>query len=80
MTFGLMLRREMLVGDCCNYLDLILANLRRALEGNRFTLNQKDEDERTALHWAAATGHPNIVDYLCGLGADVNTTDEGLSP
>jgi ankyrin repeat protein len=36
---------------------------------------------RTALHKAAFFGHAHVVEYLCGLGADVNAQDaDGDTP
>jgi cytohesin len=36
---------------------------------------------RTALHWAAVTGHKGVVDILLNHGADVNAADsKGMTP
>ncbi|KAI9340248.1 26S proteasome non-ATPase regulatory subunit 10 [Obelidium mucronatum] len=35
-----------------------------------------DEDQRTALHWAASGKHINVVEYLISKGADVNAQDD----
>ncbi|KAI7856371.1 prosome, macropain 26S subunit, non-ATPase, 10, isoform CRA_c [Circinella umbellata] len=44
-------------------------------------LNEKDEDDRTPLHWACSGGHGDIVDYLISKGALVNAIDDsGWSP
>ncbi|KAI8593420.1 ankyrin repeat-containing domain protein [Geranomyces variabilis] len=37
----------------------------------------KDEDGRTALHWAASGKHLEITRALLAAGADATTTDEG---
>jgi hypothetical protein len=29
-------------------------------------LKERDEDERTSLHWASASGHVNVLEYLHG--------------
>lgn len=38
-------------------------------------VNRGDYDARTALHLAAAAGHPHIISYLIEKGANVNTVD-----
>jgi hypothetical protein len=46
-------------------------------------INRKDEDGRTALHWAAANKptpgkmHAECVEHLIKVGAKVNTHDDG---
>lgn len=35
-------------------------------------VNVKDEDGRTALHWAAGTGYENIAELLLKSGANIN--------
>jgi len=35
-------------------------------------VNHKDEDLRTALHWAAINGHDALAQALLGAGVDVN--------
>lgn len=44
--------------------------VRWIVEYSRASLNESDEDHRTALHYAAESGHPGIFEYLtdrCGL-------------
>ncbi|OZJ03901.1 hypothetical protein BZG36_03284 [Bifiguratus adelaidae] len=44
-------------------------------------LNAVDDDDRTPLHWAAAGGHDDIVDFLLGQGAKVDAADDsGWTP
>eukprot|EP00761_Pharyngomonas_kirbyi_P013285 gb/GECH01013312.1/.p1 GENE.gb/GECH01013312.1/~~gb/GECH01013312.1/.p1 ORF type:complete len:231 (+),score=77.21 gb/GECH01013312.1/:1-693(+) len=40
------------------------------------SVNEKDEDERTALHWATSGGHDSIVNFLLNQDADILQSDE----
>jgi len=42
-------------------------------------IDSKDEDERTALHWAASAARLNVVSYLLEKGANPDSTDESKS-
>lgn len=46
--------------------------LKCLLEKNLGLLHVLDTQNQSALLWAASRGHWEIVDYLAGLGADVN--------
>lgn len=50
--------------------------------GNPISINQKDERERTLLHWAAARGHIELTDLLLAQsGIDINVKDKkGWTP
>ena len=39
------------------------------------SINEGDNDRRTALHAAAANGHLRVIKLLCESGANVNVTD-----
>lgn len=39
-------------------------------------INAMNNDGRTALHFAAAYGHPELVTFLCGQRANVNAMDK----
>lgn len=39
-------------------------------------MTDKDDDKRTALHWAAAKGKEAAVKFILAQGADPNTADE----
>jgi acetoin utilization deacetylase AcuC-like enzyme len=43
---------------------------------NGATLETTDEEGYTALHWAAGCGNHVVLDYLCGLGANVNAQSQ----
>jgi ankyrin repeat protein len=43
---------------------------------NRVDVNARDEEQLTALHWAALAGHSRVVEQLCTSGARVNVKDE----
>ena len=44
-------------------------------------LNQRDSENKTALHWAANKHHTDVVQVLIDAGADIDTKDnEGHSP
>ncbi|KMZ67150.1 Acyl-CoA Binding Protein [Zostera marina] len=48
---------------------------------NGVSVNLRDSDERTALHWAVDRGHLHLVDILISNGADINAKDnEGQTP
>ena len=50
--------------------------LRSHIEAKSFPVNQTDTEERTALHWAAASGHTTLVEYLLAQKAQPQTCDE----
>jgi ankyrin repeat protein len=43
-----------------------------SLETNTIDINFMDDVGQTLLNWAAAFGTPEIIEYLCAKGADVN--------
>jgi len=53
-----------------------------ALLAQGATLDAKDEDERTPLHWASATGRFDVVEFLLDeAGVRVNVQDDaGWTP
>lgn len=56
---------------CCWAYEGETGRLRSALEDNAKLLTKKDSHERTALHWACASGQTEIVKILLRLGAEV---------
>ncbi|XP_038686760.1 acyl-CoA-binding domain-containing protein 1 isoform X2 [Tripterygium wilfordii] len=55
-------------------------NLLKCIESG-VSVDAKDSEGRTPLHWAVDRGHLNIVEKLVGRNADVNTKDnEGQTP
>ena len=51
------------------------------VENNNIDLNTVDVNKTTALHIAAKSGHPKIVEYLLEHGADVTLKDyKGRNP
>jgi len=49
--------------------------VRVAVTGKEAEVDCRDADGRTPLHWACAGGSVDTVEYLIGLGADVNNRD-----
>jgi ankyrin repeat protein len=47
----------------------------KAIQGTANMQSAEAHSNRTALHKAAFFGHAHVVEYLCGLGAGVNTPD-----
>ncbi len=45
-----------------------------------YDVNAVDEDERTALHWAAAAGHMEVVEYLTDKSKIDHQDDAGWTP
>ena len=51
------------------------------LISNGANVNQKDDYNNTALHFASLHGYNKIIDYLISQGAEVNAKDdEGKTP
>lgn len=48
----------------------------RALLSQGIAINKKDQNHRTALHWATYYGHLDCVIQLCQSGADINLSAE----
>ncbi|CAJ1974422.1 unnamed protein product [Sphenostylis stenocarpa] len=51
-----------------------MANLLKCIE-NGVSVNLKDSEGRTPLHWAVDRGHRNVTELLVGKNADVNAKD-----
>ncbi len=49
--------------------------VKKLVSNNRDLVNERDLNNKTALHFAAFAGHPEIVEYLIENGADVNAKD-----
>jgi Ankyrin repeats (3 copies) len=47
----------------------------KAVQGTVNVQSAEAHSNRTALHKAAFFGHAHVVEYLCGLGANVNAQD-----
>ncbi|TKY74069.1 Acyl-CoA-binding domain-containing protein 2 [Spatholobus suberectus] len=57
-----------------------MANLLKCIE-NGVSVNLKDSEGRTPLHWAVDRGHLNVTELLVGRNADVNAKDnDGQTP
>lgn len=57
-----------------------MANLLKCIE-NGVSVNLKDSEGRTPLHWAVDRGHLNVTELLVGRDADVNAKDnDGQTP
>ncbi|XP_004502682.1 acyl-CoA-binding domain-containing protein 1 isoform X1 [Cicer arietinum] len=57
-----------------------MANLLKCIE-NGVSVNLKDSEGRTPLHWAVDRGHLNVTELLIGRSADVNAKDnDGQTP
>ena len=56
---------------CCWAYEGHAGLLRSALEENAKLLQRRDSHQRTALHWACASGQTEIVQMLLSLGAQV---------
>ncbi|KDP35833.1 hypothetical protein JCGZ_10647 [Jatropha curcas] len=55
-------------------------NLLNCIESGA-SVNLKDSEGRTPLHWAVDRGHLNVVDVLVGMSADINAKDiDGQTP
>lgn len=55
-------------------------NLLKCIDGG-VSVNLKDSEGRTPLHWAVDRGHLNIIELLASRSADINAKDnEGQSP
>ncbi|KAI9304640.1 hypothetical protein BJ944DRAFT_82555 [Cunninghamella echinulata] len=50
--------------------------VKQILENEPQAIQSKDEDDRTALHWAASGGHDELVLFLIEKNANVNAKDE----
>lgn len=53
-----------------------LAKVKMFVEVKNTGLNGTDADKRSPLHWAAASGHEAIVEYLLEKGAHGDTVDD----
>lgn len=49
--------------------------VKKLVSNNPDLVNERDLNNKTALHFAAFAGHPEIVEYLIENGADVNAKD-----
>lgn len=49
-----------------------LADLQALVQSNQATVNDRDKDNVTPLHWAAINNHLPIVRYLVGAGAEID--------
>ena len=47
-----------------------------AIAGKEAEVDKRDGDGRTALHWAAAGGKDDVVEFLLSREASVNTHDD----
>lgn len=57
-----------------------LDNLLKCIE-NDVSVDLKDSEGRTPLHWAVDRGHSGVIELLCSKGADMNAKDhEGQTP
>lgn len=55
--------------------------VKQIIETGLVNVNEVDYSDRTALHAAAAAGHPEIVQYLVEQGADRSIQDSwGITP
>ncbi|KAJ6677382.1 ACYL-COA-BINDING DOMAIN-CONTAINING PROTEIN 2 [Salix viminalis] len=55
-------------------------NLIKCIDGG-VSVNLKDSEGRTPLHWAVDRGHLNIAEVLVGKNADINAKDnDGQTP
>ncbi|VDN02713.1 unnamed protein product [Thelazia callipaeda] len=55
--------------------------LKDLLDGNPGLLEERDENQLTALHWASDRGKLELVEFLTGAGANVNIQDyDGQTP
>lgn len=58
-----------------------LDKVKQIIETGLVNVNEVDYSDRTALHAAAAAGHPEIVQYLVEQGADRSIQDSwGITP
>lgn len=58
-----------------------LEMVKELIESHSVGVNEVDYTDRTALHAAAAAGHPEIVQYLVEHGADRTIQDSwGITP
>eukprot|EP00727_Mastigamoeba_balamuthi_P012208 m51a1_g761 hypothetical protein (228) ;mRNA; r:555311-556321 len=58
-----------------------LDRVRTFIETQGTPVDKRDDDQRTAVHWAAAGGHVELLRYLLGRGAAAQPSDEsGWTP
>lgn len=58
-----------------------LARIQALLKNNPDLVSSKDDNDETALHWAAMNGHDRVAELLLAKGAEVDATDnEGMTP
>lgn len=59
--------------DICQWAaDGAGGKLRDSVKANPDIVHKKDQSSRTSLHWAAAGGHDDIVQFLLSNGAIVS--------
>jgi len=51
-----------------------LKDLQALVESNQATVNDRDKDNVTPLHWASINNHLPVVRYLIGAGAELDAT------
>jgi ankyrin repeat protein len=52
-----------------------LGKVKVLLEGDAALVHARDKDGSTPLHCAAWKGHPEVIEFLLGAGADPNATN-----
>ncbi|MDA3613629.1 ankyrin repeat domain-containing protein [Polluticaenibacter yanchengensis] len=61
--------------------DAPIATVKYLLEQSKNDVKRKTHDARIYLHWAAYRGNVELVEYLLGLGSDINEEDShGTTP
>lgn len=63
-------------GRCLRPTYRHLARAVRSPGAQEWKVTDRDDDKRTALHWAAAKGKEAAVKFILAQGADPNTADE----
>lgn len=58
-----------------------LTNVKEFVEKDKLSVNHKDANQRTPLHWAADFNQVEVMKYLVSKGAQVNAKDKyGITP